>query len=73
MNYEHDFCHCEQSEAIQSVYKQLKFKKDAGLLRFARDDKNSVQRSIYATMLLSQGMTPSLVISQLIRCVYPGK
>ena len=46
MNYEHDFCHCEQSEAIQSVYKQLRFKKDAGLLRFARNDKNSVQRLI---------------------------
>ena len=27
MNYEHDFCHCEQSEAIQNVYKLSKFKK----------------------------------------------
>ena len=72
MNYEHDFCHCEQSESIQSMYKQLKFKKDAGLLRFARNDKNSAQRLIYATTLLSQGMTPNLVISPLIRCVYPG-
>ena len=61
------------SEAIQSVYKQLKFKKDAGLLRFARNDKNSAQRLIYATTLLSQGMTPNLVISQLSRCVYPDK
>ena len=71
MNYEHDFCHCEPSEAIQSVYKQLKFKKDAGLLRLARNDKNSAQRLIYATTLFSPGMTPNLVISQLIRCVYP--
>ena len=54
MNYEHDFCHCEQSESIQSMYKQLKFKKDAGLLRFARNDKNSVQRLIYATTLRHQ-------------------
>ena len=47
----------KRSEAIQSVCKQLRFKKDAGLLRFARNDKNSVQRLIYATTLLSQGVT----------------